>query len=164
MSTTTSNVFATIQATLSEDAQKAIAFLKGAETSVAAFLSKVASGATILVEDVEAVAEWVGAHISIINSTLATLGTVAAVVAPGNATVAKTLSDLNEAANDVAGLSTALSTGSTAGQPSAVSTAVTAINAVNQLSALASAASQTLTTLASNTAAATAAAAPAASS
>jgi hypothetical protein len=144
------NVFAQIEATLSADWANAVTFFQQGETAVGAFLSKVAAGAEVVIADIEAVGQYVAAHLGLITTGISALSTVAATVAPNNVTVAKAIADLSTSANDVAALSTALSTGSSAGDPAAVTTAVTAINAVKQLSGLVSQAGTTLTTLTAN--------------
>jgi ABC-type transporter Mla subunit MlaD len=121
-----------------------VAFFQNAEADVAKFLGDVASGAEILIEDIEDVAAYVEAHLGIITSTITTLGTLANTVAPNNATVTKVLTDLQTAATDTATLSASLSSGSTAGDPAVVTTAVTAINSVNTLAGIAAQASTAL--------------------
>lgn len=135
-------------ATLSADWQKVVAIFQQGEQDVAKFLTAVATGAEVLIEDVEAVADYVAAHLGIITSTLSTLSTVASVVAPGNITVQKVLTDLQTAANDTATLSTSLASGTTTGDPAVVTTAVTAINSVNTLAGIAAQAGAALSQIA----------------
>lgn len=120
-----------------------VAFFQTAEADVAKFLGDVASGAEILIEDIEDVAAYVEAHLGIITSTITTLGTLAATVAPNNTTVTKVLTDLQTAATDTAALSTSLTSGTASSIPQ-VTTAVTAINSVNTLASLAAQASTAL--------------------
>lgn len=154
-STTTPNIFEQIAATLEADAQLAVTWFQEGEQELGAFLSKVASGAQIVIADIEAVGQYIAAHLGVITSGIASLSTVAAAVAPNNVSVQKVLADLNTGAQDVAALSSALSSGSTAGDSTVVTTAVTAINAVKQLSGLVAQAGTTLTTLTANSATAT---------
>ena len=108
-----------------------------------------------MIADIEAVGQYVAAHLGLITSGIATLSTLASAVAPNNASVAKAINDLSTGAQDVAALSNALSSGSSAGDSAVVTTAVTAINAAKQLSGLVAQAGTTLTTLTANSATAT---------
>jgi hypothetical protein len=154
-STTPTNIFQEIEAKLESEAAAAVAWFKGGNANFAALLTKVASGAEVFVEDIETVGQWFAAHLTLINSLVSGLSTVAAVLPSSEAASAqKMISDLQTAANDVAAVSTSLASG-TAGQPGAVTTAVTALNAVNQLSQLATAAAQSLGTSAINSPSAT---------
>lgn len=154
-STTTPNIFEQIAATLESDAQLAVSWFQQGETEIGAFLTKVAAGAEVVIADIEAVGQYVAAHLGIITSGISALSTLASTVAPNNVSVAKVISDLNTGAQDVAALSNALSSGSTAGDPAVVTTAVTAINAAKQLSGLVAQAGTTLTTLTANSPTAT---------
>ena len=142
------NLFSQIESTLEADAQIAVNWLKNANANIAALLTKVATGAEVFIADIEAGAQWVAAHVTLINGTLSGLSAVAASVGTNNPAVAsqaqKMLADLQTATNDVAGVSQSLTTGNAASQPGAVTTAVAAINAVNQLAGLASQAAQAL--------------------
>lgn len=142
-----STVLANIEAALSADWAKFVAFIGQAEQDIATFLSKVASGAEIAIEDIETAAQYVAGHLSTITATTAALTSAAAVIAPGNADVAKVLTDLQTGANDVAALSNSLTTGSTAGANATVTTAVTAVTAVQTLATLAAQASSALSQL-----------------
>jgi hypothetical protein len=122
---------------LANDWQKVIAFIGTAEHGTMAFLSKVATGVPVLIEDIESIADFVAGKLGVINSTIAAVGAVADTIAPNNPTVAKVVGDLQTGATDVAAMSAALSGGSSSGDDKAVTTAVTAINAVNSLSVLA---------------------------
>jgi hypothetical protein len=117
--------------------QKVISFFEAAFQDVGAFLTKVSQGAEVAIEDIESIAAYVDAHLGVINASISTLAATATAVAPNNATVQKMITDLQTATNDVAAVSTSLSSGSTAGQPTAVTTAVSAIKAVQQLAGLA---------------------------
>lgn len=149
------NIFQQIEAALSSDAQKAVTFFQNLNSPVGTFLGKVAQGLEIFIEDVEAVANWVNAHLTLINGLIADFETTAAAVAPNNPAIGKALSDLNTAATDIAGLSTSLTTGSSSSQPAAVQTATTAINGINSLSILLSSASSQLAQAAASSANAT---------
>ena len=146
--TSSTGFLATLEATIETDWAKVVSFLKVAEGDVISFLGKVASGAEILVEDIEAAAQYVIANLSTINATVATVASAANVIAPGNATVAKVVADLQTGVNDVGLLAQSLQTGNTTGDPAVVTTAVNAVAAVKQLGSLASTASGTLAQLA----------------
>ena len=158
--TTTTSVFQEIEAQLSAEWAGAASFLKAAEADVGAFLSKVASGAEIVITDIESIGQYVAGHLTVINSAISSLSSVAAVVAPNNATVAKAVADLSTAATDVAALSNSLTSGTTSGDPAVVTTAVSAIGAVQQLAQLASTAGNSLTALAAASPTATQAVSP----
>ena len=134
---------------------KIVSFFTAAEGDIGSFLTDVATGAEIVIEDIESVGEYVAAHLGIITSTIATVGTLANTVAPNNVSVQKVMADLQTGANDVAALSNSLTSGASANDPAVVTTAVTAINAVKTLSGLASQAGATLSQLAGATPAAT---------
>lgn len=137
-----------IEASLSADWQKAVSFFQVAEQGVATFLSKVATGAEILVEDIQAVAQYVTAHLGIINTTVSAISLAAQTIAPNNASVAKVISDLQTGTTDVANLAAAVTAGAApSGSSTVVQDAVTTVNAVKTLSSLASQASATLATL-----------------
>ena len=156
MSTTTpTNVFQQIEASLSADWQNAASFINEAEAFFGTFLTKVAQGAEIVIADIESVGQYVAGHLTVINSGIAALGSVVSVVAPNNVTAQKVIDDLNTGAADVAALSNSLSSGSTAGDDQIVTSAVTAIGAVKQLAQLANNAGSLLTTLAANSPTAT---------
>lgn len=159
--TTTPNIFEQIAATLESDAQLAVSWFQNGETEIGAFLTKVAAGAEVVIADIEAVGQYVAAHLGIITSGISALSTLASTVAPNNVSVAKVISDLNTGAQDVAALSNALTSGSTAGDSTVVTTAVTAINAAKQLSGLVAQAGTTLTTLTANSPTATQSVSPA---
>lgn len=150
-----------IEIALSADWQKAVAFFKTAEQDVATFLSKVATGAELLVSDIEAAAQYVVGHLSVINTTVATISAAASTIAPGNATVAKVVSDLQTAASDTASLAQGIVSGSTANSSTAVTDTVAAINSVQTLAGLASQASASLSQLANASPTATQSVSPA---
>jgi hypothetical protein len=149
------NLFQQIEAQLSAEWSGAAAFFKTAETDVGAFLTKVAAGAEIVISDIESIGQYVAGHLTVIQAGIATIAGVAATVAPNNTEVQKAVADLSTAANDVATLSTSLSSGTTSGDPAVVATAVAAINAVKQLSQIAGTAGSVITTLAGNSPTAT---------
>lgn len=136
-----------IESALSADWQKAVAFFQGAEANIATFLSKVASGAEILIADVEEAAQYVIGHLSVINATVAGVSAAVAAVAPGNPIAQKVVTDLQTAASDTA----QLAQGIVAGQSSAqsVTATLTAINSVQQLAGLAASASASISQLTS---------------
>jgi hypothetical protein len=150
-----------IESALSADAQKASSFLVTLQQDVASVLSKIAQGAELIYEDAVAVVNWVNTHLSIVDGIIDAFEGAAATLPASTATTAvqKLLTDTNTAVNDAAAVSTALATGSAAGQPVAVQTVTTLINSVNTISNLANQASAAITSAASATAAATTAAA-----
>ena len=154
------NVLQQIENALSSDWAKVTAVFQEAEAFASSFLGKVAAGAEILVQDIEGAATYIAGNLSVVNAGITSAASLASAIAPNNTTVQKAVSDLQTAAQDVADLHTALTTGSSAGDPTVVTQAVTAINAVNQLSTLATSVSQSLGTLAANSSTATQAVTP----
>ena len=144
-----------IQAALTADWAKFVAFIEVAEQDAASFLSDVATGAEIAIEDIEAAASYVAGKLSTITATTTALAGAAAIIAPGNVTVQKVIADLQTGANDVAALSNALTTGTSTGDPAVVTKAVSTINAVNTLAGIAAQASSSLALLANQSATAT---------
>ena len=138
---------ASIEATLSADWQKVVSGVQAGELFLMNMLQTIAAGGQILITDIEDISQYIGAHLGILNSTVAAIGTAAAVIAPGNANVAKVLADLQTGADDVAQLTTAINTGATTGDSTVVTTALTAINAIKTTSALASQAAAALAQL-----------------
>lgn len=161
---TSTNVLQQIESTLSSDWQKFVAFIQIAEQEVAAFLTKVAAGEQIIVADIEAAAGYVAGHLSTINAAISAAGELANAVAPGNAAVAKVLTDLTTGAQDVADLHNALTNGSSPSDPTIVTQAVTAISSAQNLAQLVANASATLTALVQNSPSATEAVTPASAS
>ena len=151
----TSNILKQIENALSSDWAKVSSVFQEAEQFAADFLGKVASGAEILIADIESAASYIAGNLTVINAGITSAASLANVIAPNNATVQKAVADLQTTAQDVADLHTALTTGSSSGDPAIVTSAVTAINAVNQLSTLATSVSQSLGTLAANSPTAT---------
>lgn len=160
--TGSTDIFQQIQSALSADWAKVSVVFQEAEKFAADFLGKVASGAEIIVADIENAASYIAGNLTVINAGITSAASLANVIAPNNTTVQKAVADLQTAAQDVADLHTSLTTGQTAGNPDVVNQAVTAINAVNQLSTLATSVSQSLGTLASNSSTATQTVTPAA--
>ena len=99
--TATPNIFQQIAATLESDAQLAVTWFQEGEAELGAFLTKVAAGAEIGIADIEAVGQYVAAHLGVITSGISALSTLASTVAPNNVSVAKVISDLNTGAQDV---------------------------------------------------------------
>lgn len=156
------NIFQQIEANLESDAQAALAWFKTAWANAGTFLSKVAAGAEIAVTDIEDVAQTVAAHLGLVTSIISAASTAASALPSSDAAAAqKALADLNTTANDVALLSTALSSGSTSGDPTIVTSAVSAISAVQQLGQLASQTAAAVTTAAGSAPSATQAVTPA---
>ena len=89
MTDTITNPLAGIEAALSADWTKFVAFVQQAESATASFLSAVATGAEIAIADIEAVASYVAGKLGTITATTAALSTAAAAIAPGNVTVQK---------------------------------------------------------------------------
>lgn len=135
-----------IEAALSADWANIVAFFKQAEADLADFLTAVATGAPVVIADVQSAANAVAGKVSVINAAVAAASTLAATVAPNNTTVQKLLNDVNAGVADAAALSNALQNGTSTSDPTIVTQAVTAINAVNTLSQLASVAAAALTT------------------
>lgn len=152
---TPTDVLSQIEATLSADWQKFVAFIDLVEQDAVDFLSKVVAGEQVLIADIESAASYVAGNLSTINTGINAVGSLAAVVAPNNPTISKVLTDLSTGAQDVADLHNALTSGSSASDPAIVTKAVTAINAVKQLNQLVSNVSGTLTTLVQNSPTAT---------
>ena len=153
--TAATNIFQTIENALSADWAKVAAVFQEAEQFASIFLAKVASGAEIIIADIEAAASYVAGNLTVINAGIASAASLANVIAPNNATVQKAVSDLQTAAQDVADLHAALTSGSSASDPAIVTSTVTAINSINQLSTLATSVSQSLGMLAANSPSAT---------
>ena len=114
-----------------------------------------AAGAEVLITDIEQVGQYVAGHLTQITAGISVLSGAVTAIAPGNATAAKVIADLNTSAQDVALLSNSLSSGSTAGDPTIVTQAVTAIGAVKQLAQIANNAGALITTLAASSPTAT---------
>jgi hypothetical protein len=153
--TATNSALQSFESVIAADFAGAVSFFQTAFQDVGAFLSKVASGAEVVITDIESMASYIGAHLGVIQASIASFGALAGVVAPGNATVSKVIADLNTGAADVAALSNALSNGSSASDPTVVTSTVTAIHAVQQLSQIVSNAGATLTAMAMNSPTAT---------
>lgn len=152
---TSPNLIQQIENALSKDWANAGSLFQKAEQFAADFLGKVAQGAEIIIADIESAAGYVAGNLTVINAGINSAASLAGVIAPNNTTVQKAVADLQTAAQDVADLHKALTSGSASSDPAIVTSAVTAINAVNQLSTLATSVSQSLGILAANSPSAT---------
>lgn len=146
--TTNTGILSEIEAALSADAQKVVAFVEQVEQVFATFLTNVATGIPVVIDDIISVGQAINSKLSTITATLSAFSSVAAAVAPNDTAVQKMLSDLQTGAEDVAAVANSLTSGSTSGDNSLVSTAVTTIGAVSNLATLAGQAGAALASLA----------------
>lgn len=126
-----------------------------AEQDAMNFLQKVASGAEIFISDIEAIGSYIAAHIGIINSTVATIATAAATIAPGNTGVQNAINLMQQG---VAGLDAYSASLNASGNQ--VTAAVAGIAAVKQASVLTAQAQTALANLTAASATATQAVTP----
>jgi len=136
--------FADLEAKLSADAQKAVAFLKQLAQAEASILAKAGSGLPIIISEFETLLQSINTKLPVINASIGAVKAEAATAAPNNTALQKLISDVEQGVNDAAEVSTALSSGSAAGDNTVVTTAVATVTAVNSLAALASQASAML--------------------
>src|SRR6185437_8715473 len=131
---TAPDFFEQIKATLTADGAAAVTWFENAYNNFGTVLTKIASGAEMLIEDIVSVAEGVNAHVGLANAALsAASGLVTALPVSDQAAAQKALSSVSAATNDVALLGAALKSGNAAGDPQIVQTANSAITAAQTL-------------------------------
>jgi hypothetical protein len=148
-STSSTNIVTEIQNALEADFQKVVTFFQGITQKEIAFLTALAQGVEVGIADIQAIAQGALSKLGIAGTIVNEATTAAAIIAPGNASVTKVLSDISTGITDATALATAVSTNTApAGSGTVVTDAVNVLNAANTLSQLASQVSATLGQLA----------------
>lgn len=123
-----------------------VAFFEKVEGDLASLLNLVATGAPVVLADVQAAASAVAGKASVINAAATAMGSVMTSLAPSSATtVQKLLDDVNTGVADATALSASLSGNASVNDPAIVTKTVQVIGAVNTLSQLAGVAGAALT-------------------
>ena len=143
------NIVTEIQNALDAEFAKVVTFFQGITQKEIAFLTALAQGVEVGIADIQAIAQGSLSKLSIAGTVVNEATAAAAIIAPGNASVTKVLSDLQTGVADATAMATAISSNTApAGSGPVVSDAVNVLNAANTLSQLASQVSATLGTLA----------------